>query len=90
MESDSWTWGELFAAVQGWQERMRQEQRGLAMLLYRYGMYFVPGEKQNAPQMFDLFPVWTDEEIREIQLAQLKARMAQFSATPIKPKEANK
>ena len=75
--SDDWTWGELINAVEGYQERQRQERQAQAQLLYGHAIMInrsFAGSKEEM-NLWDFFPVFTDDEIREMRVAQVKRKM---------------
>lgn len=56
------------------------------MLLYRFGMTFIPGKFDIDPEIYQVFPLWDDDEIKEMQLEKFKNRMLKHAATPVKKK----
>ena len=71
-------------AVEGYQEAKRQEAKNLAQLLYGHAIlvnHAFAGQK-NAGQreIWDYFPVWTEDEIREMKVARVRAKMERFAA----------
>ena len=77
-ESGEWTWGELCAAVRGWELRRKKVSQDTACLLYQFGLYFEFGRPHPAPDMWNIFPLWDDDEIREMMLQRAQAEMEQM------------
>lgn len=73
--------------MEGWQERQRQDHRAQAWLMYRYGMAFTAGEWPGGrPEIYEIFPLWTDEEINQMELEKIKATMKRWAAQKITKK----
>lgn len=53
-------------------------------MLYRYGMYFVPAEKKNPPEVYELFPLWSEEECKEMELATIAHKLRAMAAKPVR------
>lgn len=92
LEIDEWTWGELCAAIDGWQRRERQRNQANAVIAYRQAgliaSYF--GDSHKNQPVYDVFPFWTEEEKAQIRLAQAKANMQQWAARKITKKSTDK
>lgn len=67
-------------SVEGMQQRQLIEQRGLATLLYRYGQAFSLVNSQGLPDIWEIFPLWTETEINQMQVAKIKAIMMRHAA----------
>lgn len=66
--------------VEGMQQRQLIEQRGLATLLYRYGQAFSLVNSQGLPDIWEIFPLWNEAEINQMQVAKFKAIMMRHAA----------
>lgn len=83
IEVYDWTIGEVRAQVIASIERKRRENRDLAviatgesiMIASRFG-----GKESTIPEIWDVFPFWSDDEIREAKLAKYKALMNKYVA----------
>ena len=74
-------------AVEGYQEAQRQESKRMAHLLYGHAIlvnHCFAGQKGNSgSEIWDYFPVWTEDEIREMNVARVRAKMERIAARRI-------
>lgn len=74
-----WTQGELTAQTEGYRQRLKTQ----SAIAYREalltGATFAGGAKA-LPEVYEVFPYWTAEEIREMKLSKYKALMMRYAA----------
>ncbi|MCD8160173.1 MAG: hypothetical protein LUE61_03140 [Clostridiales bacterium] len=80
-DSDSWCWGELVSAVEGMQERERLRCRGQALIALgqaRLTAHALGGGQM--PEVWEVFPFWSEEEIRAARIEKYRRRMERHAA----------
>ncbi len=87
-----WTAGEVAQQVQAVSERDRREHQAQAALAAGQAMYtgyVLNGKKgQELPEFYELFPFWTEEEIRQIRIEKIKTTMNRLANRKRKGGEA--
>lgn len=84
LESDEWCWGELLAAVNGWYERQRQQAKQDAVIaMQQVGLIALALCGKHLPEVYEAFPFWSEEEVREAKLAKYRRIMEQYAAREV-------
>lgn len=87
-----WTAGEIAQQAQAVSERNRREHQAQAVLAAGQAVYtgHVLGSKKGKelPEIYDCFPFWTEEEIRQLKAEQVKNIMNRWAHSKRKGGEA--
>lgn len=79
-----WTLAEIIEQVRAYNDRRRRECQQLARIAYgESGMIAVRfgGKGQQIPEIWEVFPFWTDEEVREFRVEKYRRIMEKYAAT---------
>lgn len=74
--------GEICEQVLGYRERQRREHQVLAVIAVNEACYFghvIAGEGK-LPEIYEAFPFWTEEEIKEAKLEKYRRIMERYAA----------
>lgn len=82
---------EIGVIARAYRERQRREHQALAVIEHTHalmvGQVFSPGS--HVPPVYEAFPFWTEEEIKEMKVAKYKAIMQRHAAAKVKRDEPN-
>lgn len=81
LELDDWTWGEMLSQIDAYNERKRRESKVMAAIAAggaRYVASYMGGGR--APDLAEVFPFWSDEEVKELKLSKYRKMMEKLAA----------
>lgn len=79
-----WTLAEIIEQVRAYSDRRRRECQQLARIAYaESGMIAVrfSGKGKQIPEIWEVFPFWTDEEVQELKVEKYRRIMEKYAAT---------
>lgn len=79
---NSYTFGELISLVNAYRERQRRENQDKAVIAMRQARIitaYIAGKGSDL-KVYDVFPYFTDEEKKEMLLAEYKTKMFRIAA----------
>ena len=85
LEIDDWTWGEMRAAIRADRERQKRRGQDLAAVAAG-GARFVAAYlgSGKVPDLADVFPFWSEEERKQMQLNKYKKMMERLAGGGVK------
>lgn len=76
-----WTFGEIMAQVRANEERRRRGGQFFASVAAGEAVMVASQfSKGTNPEIWEVFPFWTDEEVRELKVAKYRRIMGQYVA----------
>lgn len=82
MDAWDWTQGELTDQVRGCRERQRRECQARSIIAARQAEYFgllLSGKGSQAPEVYELFPFWSEKEKETLKLAHYRKLMERLA-----------
>lgn len=79
---NSYTFGELISVVNAYRERQRRENQDKAVIAMRQAQLitaYIAGKGSDL-KVYDIFPYFTNEEKKDMLLAEYKAKMLRIAA----------
>lgn len=83
-EMEEMTWGELIFVIEARQEGMRRRAQERSLIAYRQaGLIAQAVAEGHLPEIYDVFPFWSEEEIRGIKVERYRAVMERHAGRRI-------
>ncbi|MCD7803088.1 MAG: hypothetical protein LUH09_09380 [Clostridiales bacterium] len=81
---EDWTQGEIIEQVQAYSERRRREGQQSSIVAAKQAEYtglMFSGKGKQLPEIYELFPFWTEEEQKECKVQKYRHIMERWAAS---------
>lgn len=84
-EMEEMTCGEIVETILAWREARRREAQDLAVIAFQQaGLIARAVMEGKLPEIYEAFPFWNEEEVREMKVAHWRAVMERHAAQKVK------
>ncbi len=80
-ELEDMTWGEVLSVIEADRERQRRQMKDLSVIAYtQAGLTAQALTGGKIPELYELFPFWTEEEVQEMKVEKIRRVMERYAA----------
>lgn len=87
-EMDDMTWGEILWVVEARREEQRRRAQEAAFIAYQQaGLIAQAALDGRLPDIYEVFPFWSEQEVRELRVEKYRAVMERYASKRVKSGE---